>query len=327
MIDPPTETSQSPEKNFKLIVEYDGSDYCGWQRQPNQSSIQGALEGVLQRMTREPITLHGSGRTDAGVHALGQTAHFKCATRLSPGDLQKGMNRLLPGDIAVRSCQAVPLGLSRPLQQPLETIPLPDLQPAGKTGRGPPVCLADFPPPRCGRHGCREPAIWWDDTTSNPSKAAAAPAPRPSGRSWRRPGKDKNDHLEFDIRANGFLRYMVRNIVGTLVAVGMGNCSQRDPGAFRGRRSSPGPRHGPAARSVSRPRGVLGPSSERSIGRQGQFRDGGGENVTHRMPVAGPSFPECARCRKKSLHAASACRSRSHNRPFPPPAGCRCSLS
>ena len=93
---------------FKLVIEYDGSAYCGWQRQPDQPTIQGALEAVLQRMTQTRVTVHGSGRTDAGVHALGQTAHFACTTRLAAGVLMKGLNGLLPEDIAVRSCRVVP---------------------------------------------------------------------------------------------------------------------------------------------------------------------------------------------------------------------------
>ena len=62
-------------KNFKLTIEYDGTGYHGWQRQPNALSIQQAIETALETMTRQKITLIGSGRTDAGVHALGQTAN------------------------------------------------------------------------------------------------------------------------------------------------------------------------------------------------------------------------------------------------------------
>ena len=107
MIKPQPAAAETPvQKTFKLVVEYDGSAYCGWQRQPDLPTIQGTLEAVLQRMTETPVTVHGSGRTDAGVHAWGQTAHFTCATRLTPEMLHKGMNALLPPDIAVCACQA-----------------------------------------------------------------------------------------------------------------------------------------------------------------------------------------------------------------------------
>ena len=94
-------------KTFKLIIEYDGTDFCGWQRQKSDPSIQGTIEAVLQRMTHRAVTLHGSGRTDAGVHALGQCAHFCCATRLSSAELLKGLNSLLPDAIAIKACEAV----------------------------------------------------------------------------------------------------------------------------------------------------------------------------------------------------------------------------
>ena len=221
MLATPTETGRWPEKNFKLTIEYDGSNYCGWQRQPNQSSIQGALEDVLQRMTRESITLHGSGRTDAGVHALGQTAHFICGTRLSPGDLQTGMNRLLPGDIAVRSCQAVPLDFharfsSRWKQYRYRICNQPVKQAVGRQYAWQiyrPLDVAAMD------QGTRHLVGQHDFKSFESSGSPRAHTVRNvMEASWQR----KNDHLEFDIRADGFLRYMVRNMVGTLVAVGMG---------------------------------------------------------------------------------------------------------
>lgn len=227
MIDNATETDRRPEKNFKLVIEYDGRDYCGWQRQPNQSSIQATLESVLQRMTREPITLHGSGRTDAGVHALGQTAHFKCRTRLNPGDLQKGMNRLLPGDIAVRSCQAVPLDFHarfsacwkryryRICNQPIKQAV--GRQYAWQIYR--PLDVAAM------SQGTRHLVGQHDFKSFESSGSPRAQTIRDVMQaSWQM----KDNHLEFDIQANGFLRYMVRNIVGTLVAVGMGKMEADD---------------------------------------------------------------------------------------------------
>jgi tRNA pseudouridine38-40 synthase len=216
-----------PKKNFKIVVEYDGTDYCGWQRQPDQPSIQGALEEAIERMTRQPITLHGSGRTDAGVHALGQTAHFKCRTRLGPEELHKGMNGLLPGDIAVQACTSVPLDFharfdsrwkhyryricNRPvrkaigrqyawhLYRPLDVAAMA-IGALHLTGQHDFKSFESSGSPR-------------SHTIRNVMKAA-----------W----DDRGDHLEFNIRANGFLRFMVRNIVGTLVAVGMGKMAPED---------------------------------------------------------------------------------------------------
>lgn len=90
--------------NFRLTIEYDGTNYCGWQRQNEEPTIQAEIERVLSLITRQNITITGSGRTDAGVHALGQTASFRCNTRLSPQIVLKAMNSLLPQDIVIRDC-------------------------------------------------------------------------------------------------------------------------------------------------------------------------------------------------------------------------------
>ena len=95
-------------KNYKMIISYDGTRYDGWQKQKNtENTIQGKLETLLSRMAGTEISVHGSGRTDAGVHALGQTANFRMDTELSEEELFAAMNEYLPDDIAVRSLRAV----------------------------------------------------------------------------------------------------------------------------------------------------------------------------------------------------------------------------
>ncbi len=96
-------------KNFKLTVAYDGTRYSGWQRQGNApNTVQGRIEAVLGEIFGHKIEIHGSGRTDAGVHALGQTASFAAETRLSPDELRVGLNRYLPQDIAVTAVEEMP---------------------------------------------------------------------------------------------------------------------------------------------------------------------------------------------------------------------------
>jgi len=77
-------------KNFKLILEYDGTAYNGWQRQAEEPTVQAEIERALGRMTRSTVTVVGAGRTDAGVHALGQVANFRCDTRLVPEEILNG---------------------------------------------------------------------------------------------------------------------------------------------------------------------------------------------------------------------------------------------
>src|SRR4029077_18103279 len=86
---------------IKLTIAYDGTDFHGWQIQAGKPTIQGEIVGTLRRLTQENIAIHGAGRTDAGVHALGQVASFRTQTALSTGDLQRALNALLPPTIRI----------------------------------------------------------------------------------------------------------------------------------------------------------------------------------------------------------------------------------
>jgi tRNA pseudouridine38-40 synthase len=207
--------------NFKLIIEYDGTHYHGWQRQPNGSSIQQTIETALETMTRQKVTLIGSGRTDAGVHALGQSANFTCETRLSPDEFLRGLNSLRPGDIVSRPCRSIHPGC--PARYDV----------LSKRYRY--WILNQHLPSAIGRQYC-----WWVRAPLDIAAMQAAAdqilgehdfkafeatgSPRGHTRrhvmlaSWERQSRGR---ITFDITADGFLRYMVRNIVGTLVSVGL----------------------------------------------------------------------------------------------------------
>src|SRR5277367_2175045 len=88
-------------RRIRIVVSYDGTDYHGWQVQPGLATIQGTLEAVLAEMEGAPVQVAGSGRTDAGVHALAQVAAFSLSNPIPPANLQRAMNRLLPRDIRV----------------------------------------------------------------------------------------------------------------------------------------------------------------------------------------------------------------------------------
>ena len=95
--------------NYKLTIQYDGTRYRGWQIQGNtDQTIQGKLEGVLHRLTGQPVEVHGSGRTDAGVHALGQVANVKLPRPVEPSELLGELNRYLPADIGVIAAEPAP---------------------------------------------------------------------------------------------------------------------------------------------------------------------------------------------------------------------------
>jgi tRNA pseudouridine38-40 synthase len=96
-------------RNIKLIIEYDGTNYCGWQVQENGPSIQEEIEKALLAITGEKIRINGSGRTDAGVHAKGQVASFATASRVPQEKFAYALNSLLPKDIVIKDSREVPL--------------------------------------------------------------------------------------------------------------------------------------------------------------------------------------------------------------------------
>jgi len=97
-------------RTFKLTLAYDGTYYCGWQLQPGQVTLQGKLEQALATITGESIRVTASGRTDAGVHALGQVVGFESETHLEPPVLKKALNATLPLDMAVVAAELAPEG-------------------------------------------------------------------------------------------------------------------------------------------------------------------------------------------------------------------------
>ena len=108
----PSAADHPPEgqRRFRLIVEYDGTAYCGWQRQINGPSVQQVLEEALSRLTQESVSLVGSSRTDAGVHARGLCAHFDSATRIPAEKLAFALNTMLPEDVRIRESSLAPEG-------------------------------------------------------------------------------------------------------------------------------------------------------------------------------------------------------------------------
>src|ERR1019366_1981424 len=94
-------------RNFKITICYDGSEFCGWQMQPGKPTVQGTLVDVASKLTQENVQVHGSGRTDAGVHALGQVAHFKTASTLTAGEFHRAFNALLPASVRVVHAEEV----------------------------------------------------------------------------------------------------------------------------------------------------------------------------------------------------------------------------
>ena len=210
------------EKNIKLILAYDGGRYHGWQRQRNSVTLQGIIEDKISTILGEPVKVIASGRTDAGVHALNQVCNFVTKSKLDPETLKKGLNSLLPDDIFVRNAELVSLQfhsrysakskiyeyriLNRKEPDPFRRnylwhIPMPlDRE---KIAR----CLSLL----VGRH----------DFSSFKSSGSGTIDPVRSVMRAEISGSE-DGLLQLTIEADGFLRHMVRNIVGTVVEAGLG---------------------------------------------------------------------------------------------------------
>lgn len=238
-------------KTFKLHLAYDGTRYSGWQTQPDRPTVQAALEEALGQVTGKPVSIVGSSRTDAGVHALGQVVSFESDTRLVPEVLQRALNAELPDDIRVFAADKAPgfhairHAVRKRYRYVIDDAPLGDLFQQRYAWRRPRrhdaeamhlaaqalVGTHDFSSfenlgaPRTSsvrtvyeltvrRVGCVQPS----------ADALSFEPPTGQGRAGGLtvPGPLPADALVLEIEGNGFLYNMVRNIAGTLELVGRG---------------------------------------------------------------------------------------------------------
>jgi tRNA pseudouridine38-40 synthase len=209
-------------RTIKLLIEYDGTNYLGWQVQPKGVTIQGLIEEKLANLTGEPVHLTGSGRTDAGVHALGQVAHFKTTSRLDAQTIQRALNSLLPPDMVVRQVEEVGEGFHarRSSKSKVYEYRILNRHLRSAFYRGTawhiPQTLNIMEMKKAARSLIGEDDFSSFQSVGSPKKTAVRNVTRAE---WKR-GRD--GLLHFEIEANGFLKQMVRAIVGTLIEVGKG---------------------------------------------------------------------------------------------------------
>ena len=213
-------------RNLKLTIEYNGTNFYGWQSQPDKPTIQKTIEAALEKILNHKVSLIGAGRTDGGVHALGQIANFTTTNFILPSKLLKGLNSLLPMDIVVKSIQEVDKNFhsqyhakSRVYEyhvwnHPIHSVffhsfcwhirkklPLDPMKEAVKFILGK-HNFASFQAAGCDRNPVRE-VLQCSFKINNP-------------------------RIIFSIEADGFLRHMVRNIMGTFFDVGKGKLKVSD---------------------------------------------------------------------------------------------------
>jgi tRNA pseudouridine38-40 synthase len=227
--------------NFKLVLAYDGTDYAGWQVQPGQRTVQETLTDAIERVTREEVTVHGSGRTDAGVHALGQVATFLSDSPIPAANLVIALNDTLPNNIRVVSAEEVAEDFH------------PRKSAKAKTYRYR-ICRRDICSPFVARYVYHHPwplsetamsqsAVLVEGEHDFTSFAASDPdrlrriaqaqdsddeAPSNIRTIFSSKFRREGPELIYDVRGSGFLHHMVRNLVGTFLLVGKGTLTPGD---------------------------------------------------------------------------------------------------
>ena len=212
---------------YKLVLEYDGTCYRGWQVQPAARTVQGEVEAALSRMLNTPTRVRVGGRTDAGVHARGQVASFRTSRPLDPARFRHSLNCVLPADVSVSDVAEVPDAFdprsdarSRIYRYRIWNRSYPSALHAR---------FAWHVPRALDRAAMQEAAALLVGEHDFSSFQGADSVERTPWRTVLRSevGRDRG-FLVYDVEARSFARHMVRNIVGTLVGVGRGALSRED---------------------------------------------------------------------------------------------------
>jgi tRNA pseudouridine38-40 synthase len=224
-------------RTLKLTLNYDGTRFVGWQRQADGESIQGLLEDALARFEGAPVTVHGAGRTDAGVHALGQVASVQLGSGYATDVLLRGINATLPPEVRVTRVEEAAPGFharfsarsktyrylirNAPIVSPFERayvwhVPEPlDVE----AMRAAAAALV-------GTHDCAAFGSAGSDTTNTTrtmTRSEIGPVDDPRTVHHQAPIVDfQPGLLVYEVAGTGFLRHMVRAVVGTLVEIGRG---------------------------------------------------------------------------------------------------------
>jgi len=232
--------------NWKLKLAYDGTDFHGWQVQPDHTTIQGELAAAIERITTERVLPQGSGRTDAGVHARAQVASFELNAPIPPQNLHRALNRTLPAAIRVLNAEHAPPDFHARHSARAKTYEYRILQ-------------AEICPPWLaryvyalnwplkieamqqaaeiviGEHDFTSFAASDPDLTTRTTAAEMGDAVDPDGKAGNIRtiysssfSAEEGELLVYRVRGNGFLHHMVRNLAGTFIDVGRGHIAVED---------------------------------------------------------------------------------------------------
>lgn len=218
---------QNNQNNYKIITQYDGTNYKGWQYQTEKiKTIQGELVKALIIISKRKVLITGSSRTDAGVHSLGHTSNFHIPINIEPQSLQKAFNSILPIDIRIASCEAVEMSFNARFNA------------VGKTYIYK-IFFGDVHSPFDNRYAThityplklskmRKATKHFIGTKDFSSFTSDDPHKNRRRTITEFSMKVRNKEIQFTIKGKSFLRYMVRNMIGTIIDVGRGKLSHEE---------------------------------------------------------------------------------------------------
>jgi tRNA pseudouridine38-40 synthase len=223
---------------WKVLLAYDGSDFFGWQFQPDRVTVQGELRDALARITGEDVLPQGSGRTDTGVHALGQVASFALAAPIPEANLARALNRTLPASIRVLRATRVAADFHARHSARAKTYEYriyrgeicPPWQSRYVYAYPAPLAMESMQQAAARVLGEHD---FTSFTATNDDTAAEGNIRCLSFSQWLQDG----ELLLYRVRGNGFLHHMVRNLVGTFLEVGRGNIKELEIATILGARS------------------------------------------------------------------------------------------
>lgn len=218
---------------IKLVLHYDGTDYHGWQRQPSVPTIQETVERALEKLFGCTVSITGSSRTDAGVHALGQVVHFDIDSPVPTENIARAVNNLLPDSIAVIEAVEVPAEFdaisstkSKWYRYTINTAPVRPVQQIRYCWHRPAMlntfAMSAAAARLVGTHDFKSFASAADTRESSVRTVLRCDVSSAAGMAY------PTGNIFIDVAATGFLYNMVRNIVGTLVEVGRGRWQPED---------------------------------------------------------------------------------------------------
>ena len=215
-------------RNIKLLIEYDGKEFNGWQKQPNKLNIQGEIEKAIEQITREKVDLTASGRTDAGVHAIGQVANFKTNSNIPIEKIPIALNSNLKKSIVIKSAEEVEERFHSRLNCKRKTYRY--IINNSKYGTAIYRNLETHIPMKLDINKMKEAVKYFEGEHDFKAFKASGTSNKSSVRTIYKAEviEAENERIYIELTGNGFLCNMVRIISGTLVEVGLGKIKPKD---------------------------------------------------------------------------------------------------